>query len=119
MQGLLIKTSPTVVLLHCATLVQLQNGAQCSQCRFRFFPRPNPSTTLISVKMAPKTWLVTGCSSGFGAEFVLEALRRGDKAVATGRGDVSRLSELKDAGAYTYSLDVTALIQSTRPSQRS
>ncbi|KAL1600768.1 hypothetical protein SLS60_007156 [Paraconiothyrium brasiliense] len=58
--------------------------------------------------MAPKTWLITGCTSGFGADFVREALKRGDKAIATGRGDISRLSALKEAGAYVYTLDVTS-----------
>lgn len=58
--------------------------------------------------MARKTWLITGCTSGFGADFVYEALKRGDKAIATGRGDTSRLSALKEAGAHVYTLDVTA-----------
>ncbi|KAL5388658.1 hypothetical protein DPSP01_002763 [Paraphaeosphaeria sporulosa] len=58
--------------------------------------------------MAPKTWLITGCTSGFGADFVYEALKRGDRAIATGRGDISRLSALKQAGAHVYTLDVTA-----------
>ena len=34
-------------------------------------------------------------------------LARGDKVVATARGDPSRLSALKEAGAETFSLDVT------------
>lgn len=54
------------------------------------------------------TWLVTGCSSGFGEEFIHGILARGDKAIATTRGPVSRISKLKEAGAMTYSLDVTA-----------
>lgn len=61
--------------------------------------------------MAPKTWLITGCTSGFGADFVREVLIRGDKAIATGRGDISRLSALKEAGAHVYTLDVTALAE--------
>jgi short-subunit dehydrogenase len=56
----------------------------------------------------PLTWLVTGCSSGLGEEFVRSILARGDHVVATARGDVSRLSALAEAGAKTYSLDVTA-----------
>ncbi|KAJ4304826.1 hypothetical protein N0V90_000354 [Kalmusia sp. IMI 367209] len=64
--------------------------------------------------MAPKTWLITGCSSGFGEEFVYEAIRRGDKAVATARGDTSRLAALKEAGAYVYSLDVTSPIETVK-----
>lgn len=58
--------------------------------------------------MAPLRWLVTGCSSGLGENFARSILARGDKVVATTRGDVSRLAPLKDAGAETVSLDVTA-----------
>ncbi|KAF2729654.1 NAD(P)-binding protein [Polyplosphaeria fusca] len=57
--------------------------------------------------MARKTWLITGCSSGFGAEFTRQLLKRGDAVIATARGDASRLQSLKDVGAHTYSLDVT------------
>ncbi|OAK97442.1 NAD(P)-binding protein, partial [Phaeosphaeriaceae sp. SRC1lsM3a] len=53
-------------------------------------------------------WLVTGCSSGFGETFAQRILARGDKVVATTRGDVSRLSALKKGGAETVSLDITA-----------
>jgi NAD(P)-dependent dehydrogenase (short-subunit alcohol dehydrogenase family) len=53
-------------------------------------------------------WLVTGCSSGLGETFVRSILARGDKVVATARGDPERLSSLKEAGAETVSLDVTA-----------
>lgn len=35
-------------------------------------------------------------------------LARGDRAIATARGDVTRLASLKDAGAAILSLDVTA-----------
>ncbi|KAF2261283.1 NAD(P)-binding protein [Lojkania enalia] len=58
--------------------------------------------------MAQLTWLVTGCSSGLGEAFVMGILARGDKVIATTRGDVARISALKEAGARTYSLDVTA-----------
>ncbi|KAF2871948.1 putative hydroxybutyrate dehydrogenase [Massariosphaeria phaeospora] len=58
--------------------------------------------------MPQLTWLVTGCSSGIGETFVQRILARGDKVVATTRGDVSRIAALADAGAKTYSLDVTA-----------
>jgi NADP-dependent 3-hydroxy acid dehydrogenase YdfG len=53
-------------------------------------------------------WLVTGCSSGFGETFTRSILARGDQVVATTRGDALRLSALKEAGAETVSLDVTA-----------
>ena len=60
--------------------------------------------------MAPKTWLVTGCSSGFGEDLIYALLKRGDTAIATARGDVSRLNAQREAGAHVYSLDVTAPI---------
>lgn len=56
---------------------------------------------------SPKVWLITGTSSGFGRELTLLALARGDKVVATAR-NVDKLKELKQAGADTLSLDVTA-----------
>ncbi|KAJ4301947.1 hypothetical protein N0V90_004043 [Kalmusia sp. IMI 367209] len=59
--------------------------------------------------MAPLRWLVTGCSTGLGETLVRSILARGDKVVATARGDATtRLSSLKAAGAETVSLDVTA-----------
>jgi NAD(P)-dependent dehydrogenase (short-subunit alcohol dehydrogenase family) len=58
-------------------------------------------------------WLITGSSSGFGKYIALEALKRGHNVIATGR-DVSRLSELKAAGAFTMSLDVTAPLPELR-----
>jgi NAD(P)-dependent dehydrogenase (short-subunit alcohol dehydrogenase family) len=58
--------------------------------------------------MAPLRWLVTGSSSGIGEALVRSIIARGDKVVATARGDPSRLSSLKEAGAETFNLDVTA-----------
>ncbi|PGH16337.1 hypothetical protein AJ79_01879 [Helicocarpus griseus UAMH5409] len=54
--------------------------------------------------MAPRVWLITGCSSGFGHELTLQALKRGDKVIATSR-NISGLTALKDAGAATLELD--------------
>ena len=51
-------------------------------------------------------WLVTGCSSGFGSEFIERILARGDKAIATAR-KTSTLVALKEKGAATLQLDVT------------
>ena len=53
-------------------------------------------------------WLVTGCSSGIGEELVQSILKRGDRVIATARGKVERLQALKDLGADTLELDVTA-----------
>ncbi|KAF1998344.1 short-chain oxidoreductase [Amniculicola lignicola CBS 123094] len=58
--------------------------------------------------MPQLTWLVTGCTSGLGKQFIHSILARGDKAIATARGDISRLDVLAKAGAKVYSLDVTA-----------
>lgn len=52
-------------------------------------------------------WLVTGCSSGFGVDFVKTILARGDKAIATAR-NVDSLHALVDAGAAPLQLDVSA-----------
>lgn len=55
--------------------------------------------------MAPLVWLVTGCSSGFGREFIHEILKRGDKAIATARRPET-LKDLQEAGAAVLQLDV-------------
>ncbi|KAL2816689.1 hypothetical protein BJX63DRAFT_441443 [Aspergillus granulosus] len=52
-------------------------------------------------------WLITGTSSGFGSEFVKQALSRGDKVIATARS-VRNISHLKDLGAEVLQLDVTS-----------
>jgi NAD(P)-dependent dehydrogenase (short-subunit alcohol dehydrogenase family) len=57
--------------------------------------------------MAPQVWLVTGTSSGFGVAFVHSLLARGDKVIATAR-TLSKISNLKKAGAATLQLDVTS-----------
>ena len=56
--------------------------------------------------MTQPVWLITASSNGFGKSIALEALRRGHVVYATGRS-LSRLSELKNAGARTAELDVT------------
>jgi len=43
--------------------------------------------------MDSKVWLITGTSKGFGKEWTLAALERGDKVAATAR-DISKLDEL-------------------------
>ena len=55
--------------------------------------------------MTQKFWIVTGCSSGFGAAFVRPILARGDKAIATAR-DPSTLEPLRDLGAACMHLDI-------------
>jgi len=57
-------------------------------------------------------WLITGCSSGFGEEITLAALKKkGDIVLATCRNDVSRISKLKEAGAITLELDINAPVE--------
>lgn len=53
------------------------------------------------------TWLVTGCTSGFGELFVRQLRAAGDNVIATGRNAHSRLAHLKDIGAAVLDLDVT------------
>lgn len=57
--------------------------------------------------MAPRVWLITGCSSGFGREITLQVLKGGDKVIATSR-NIAKLDDLKAAGADILALDVTA-----------
>ncbi|ORX95868.1 hypothetical protein BCR34DRAFT_498167 [Clohesyomyces aquaticus] len=61
--------------------------------------------------MAPLVWLITGCTSGFGEEFVHQIISRGDKVIATGR-TLSKLESLKETGADILQLDVTNSQQS-------
>jgi NAD(P)-dependent dehydrogenase (short-subunit alcohol dehydrogenase family) len=56
-----------------------------------------------------KTWLITGTSRGFGREWALAALERGDRVAATAR-DLSSLDELvaaHDDAVLPIELDVT------------
>ncbi|KAL9595032.1 MAG: hypothetical protein Q9219_006682 [cf. Caloplaca sp. 3 TL-2023] len=62
--------------------------------------------------MAPLVWLVTGCSSGLGEQFVHGILARGDKVIATGRQASSRLQHLTSSGAAILDLDVSLDTQS-------
>ncbi|KAJ3507108.1 hypothetical protein NLJ89_g6490 [Agrocybe chaxingu] len=63
--------------------------------------------------MAPQlVWLITGTTSGLGRELALEALKRGDRVIATGRGrSIAKLADLKDKGAGILELDVTSPLE--------
>lgn len=65
--------------------------------------------------MSPQqlTWLITGCSSGFGEQLVKAALHRGDKAIATAR-NIDSIKHLKEIGATILQLDVAAPLQELR-----
>ena len=58
--------------------------------------------------MAPLVWLVSGCSSGFGEQFVHSIIARGDRVIASGRNASSKLQHLQGTGAHILNLDVTA-----------
>jgi NAD(P)-dependent dehydrogenase (short-subunit alcohol dehydrogenase family) len=54
-----------------------------------------------------RSWLITGCSSGFGHEIAKAALAAGDNVFATSR-DASQLEALRQLGAVPITLDVNA-----------
>lgn len=56
-----------------------------------------------------KTWLITGCSSGFGGLLAKAVLARGDNLVATARdpGSLAGLADRYPGTARTTRLDVT------------
>lgn len=58
---------------------------------------------------APKTWLITGCSSGFGKEIAIAALAAGDQVVATARNpaDLDELIAAEPGRVIAACLDVT------------
>src|ERR1700749_1279915 len=59
--------------------------------------------------MAPRTWLITGTSRGFGREWAAAALARGDRVVGTARG-TSTTDDLAARSPDTFRalpLDVT------------
>lgn len=57
--------------------------------------------------MTPKTWLITGCSSGFGRAIAKSALAAGQRVIATAR-DVRSIADLEREGScHVMTLDVT------------
>lgn len=57
--------------------------------------------------MTQRVWFVTGCSSGFGEQFIKTILERGDLAIATARR-LESIDHLVKLGAKTLQLDVSA-----------
>jgi NADP-dependent 3-hydroxy acid dehydrogenase YdfG len=55
--------------------------------------------------MASIVWLVTGCSSGFGEQFVNSILARGDKVIATARS-IDNIKHLEQSGVSIFQLDI-------------
>ncbi|PUU78300.1 hypothetical protein B9Z19DRAFT_1101423 [Tuber borchii] len=56
----------------------------------------------------PKTWLITGHSSGIGLEISMAALSRSDTVIATSRTPETHLSDLTTCGATTLKLYLTS-----------
>ncbi|RYP09550.1 hypothetical protein DL764_001235 [Monosporascus ibericus] len=56
----------------------------------------------------PQTWLITGCSTGFGELFVRQLRASGDNVIAAGRNAQTKLAHLEDTGASILELDVSA-----------
>ena len=56
-----------------------------------------------------KTWLITGCSSGFGQRLALAAAQRGDQVIATARNIqmIEEMAEPFGGRMITLPLDVT------------
>ena len=56
-----------------------------------------------------KTWLITGCSTGFGRELARRVLDRGDRCVVTARDEssIAEFAKRFPKTAYVVSLDVT------------
>ncbi|RPB00999.1 NAD(P)-binding protein [Choiromyces venosus 120613-1] len=65
------------------------------------------STTATSITSTPKTWLITGCSSGFGSALALAVLASGDKLICTAR-NTTALTHLTKLGAVALALDLTS-----------
>jgi NADP-dependent 3-hydroxy acid dehydrogenase YdfG len=72
-----------------------------------------PKSRQYDFNMPQLVWLITGCSSGFGEQFVHSILARGDKVIATGR-KLEKLQHLEPAGAAILQLDITDSQQSIR-----
>ena len=57
--------------------------------------------------MTQQVWFITGCSRGFGQQFVKSILARGDKVFATAR-KTDDIENLKALGAAVMQLDMAA-----------
>ena len=57
--------------------------------------------------MLSSVWLITGCSSGFGAALVQALLARGERVIATSRKP-DQLESLRNSGAACMQLDISS-----------
>ena len=81
--------------------------AYCNVCTsFGITTPPNSCDSIVI--MAPRVFLITGCYTGFGEEFVKVVLQKGDYVVATARNS-SKLSfeGANDSNSLLVDLDVT------------
>lgn len=62
--------------------------------------------------MAPRTWLITGVSSGFGRELTRQLLDRGDRVVGTVR-DTKKVTDLLDRYPDTFRAEVLDVTDTT------
>ncbi len=71
-------------------------------------------------RSTPRTWFITGASSGFGAAFVQHALELGDNVVATARRQetIQALAEREPRRVLAVTLDVTRPGQADRAVQQ-
>ncbi len=67
---------------------------------------PNSYVCVMSDASIPKTWFLTGCSSGFGRRLVEAAIARGQRVVATAR-DLASIGDLAGPHCTVMALDVT------------
>lgn len=66
------------------------------------------SCILLHKSTMPKVFLITGCSTGFGKDYVQEVLNRGDHVVATARKtEQLKFEGTNDKNYLAYRLDVT------------
>jgi NAD(P)-dependent dehydrogenase (short-subunit alcohol dehydrogenase family) len=63
--------------------------------------------------MSSPVWFITAASSGFGKEIALNALKKGDRVIATGRS-LNKLAEVKEAGAEILVLNVTSDLETIK-----
>jgi NADP-dependent 3-hydroxy acid dehydrogenase YdfG len=57
--------------------------------------------------MAPLTWLVTGCSSGFGECYISSITARGDRVIATARNP-EKIAHLQGPNVRVLRLDISS-----------
>lgn len=72
-----------------------------------------PRNSTMQPRADALVWLVTGCSSGFGLEFVLQIIARGDYVIATARDDyvIATARDLSKHGVMQLSFDDVPLLQ--------